>query len=148
MLAFKLDVDPLAADTYVRVSVRQQDDMPWFMVEMFQHRADTDFTCGSTGFDGNFQYFAERADGISGDFSCLVPACVRHYDDPQRVSPTRVAVGRKYAEDTLGDCVRLVARRYDDANTLDCRRNIQMAARVKIRITNRIAKCASIYYQK
>src|ERR1700687_176000 len=98
------------------------------MVEMFQHRADTDSTRGSTGLYGNFQYLAERADGVSCYFSCLVPARVRHHDDPQRVSPTGVTVGRKYAEDTLGDCIHLVSRRYDDTNSLDCRRLIKLLA--------------------
>jgi hypothetical protein len=166
-------VDPIAADTPVRIGVSQQDGMSWFPVEMFQHRAHTDSACGSTGPCGNCQYLAERTDGVPSYLDRLVPACVRHYDDPQRVSPTSVAVGRKYAEDTWGDCVRLVSRRYDNANSLYYGRHIrllairrvcqnsemlhsyhkdtnpiEMTARSKLRITNRIAKCASIYCQK
>jgi hypothetical protein len=119
ILAFELDVDPIAADAYVRISVSQQNGMSSFLVEMFQHSAGTDSTCRSTGLYDNFKYLAERADGVSGYFDCLIPTCVRHHDDPQRVSPTSIAVSRKYAEDTLGNCVRLVSRRYDNANSLD-----------------------------
>jgi hypothetical protein len=137
LLAFKLDVDPIAADTCVRVSVGQQNGMLWSWVEMFQHGVGTDSTCPSTGLYGHFQYLTERADDVSGYFSCLIPTCVRHHDDPQRVSPTHIAVGRKYAVDALGNCVRLVSRRYDNANSSgDLDHNL------------RIANCASIYYQK
>jgi hypothetical protein len=155
---FNLNVDPIAAHTCARIGVSQQNGMSWFMVEVFQHSAGTDSTCRSTGMHGNFQYFAERADGIPSRFDCPIPACVRHHDDPQRVSPTSVAVGRKYAEDTLGNCVCLVSRRYDNANCLDCRRRIKLlairgVARSSERLHDfdhdlRIAQYASISYQK
>src|SRR6266403_5613426 len=41
----------------------------------------------------------------------------------------RIAVGRKYAEDTLGNGVRLVSRRYDDADSLDYRSHVQVCNR-------------------
>jgi hypothetical protein len=118
-LAFELDVDPIAADTRARISGSQQNGMSRLVVEMFQHTAGTNSTCRFTGLYGNFQYLTERADGVSSGFNCRVPTCVRHHDDPQRVSPTNMAIGRKYAEDTLGNCVRLVSRRYDNAYRLD-----------------------------
>jgi hypothetical protein len=93
--------------------------MSWFLVEMFQHSAGTDSTSRTTRLYGNFEYLTERADGVSSHLNCLIPTGVRHHDDPQRVSPTRMTVGRKYAVDALGDRVRLVSRRYDHAYGLD-----------------------------
>jgi hypothetical protein len=73
ILAFELDVDPIAADAYVRISASQQNSMSSFLVEMFQHSAGTDSTCRSIGLYGNFKYLAERADGVSGYFDRLIP---------------------------------------------------------------------------
>jgi len=119
IFAFELDVDPIAAHTGVRIRVGQQNGASWFTVEMFEHGAGADSTCRSTGLYGDLQHLTERADGVSSYFNCPIPTCVRHHDDPQRVSPTSIAVGRKYAEDALGNCVRVVLRRHDDANSLD-----------------------------
>src|SRR6202035_767419 len=102
--------------------------MPRFMVEMFQHGAGTDSTCPSAGLCGNFQYLAERTDGVSRYFGRLIPTCVRHHDDPQRGSQTDIAVGRKYAEDAVGNCLCLISCRYDDADSLDCRRHAKLLA--------------------
>src|SRR5580704_12925746 len=102
--------------------------MPRFTAEMFHHGAGTDSKCRPARLYGNFQYLTERTDGVSRYFNGLIPACVRHHDDPQRVSPTDIAVGRKYAEDALGYVLRLVSRRYDDANSLYCRRHTKLLA--------------------
>src|SRR4030088_1610899 len=96
--------------------------MSRFMVEMFQDRACTDSMGRSEGPCGNFQYLTERADGVSGHLGGLIRTCVSHHDDPQRVAPTGVAVGRKYTEDTFGDRVSLIPRWYDNTNSLDPRR--------------------------
>jgi hypothetical protein len=125
ILAFELDVDPFAADTSVRINMSQHNGMSCFVVEVVQHSAGTDSTCRSTGLYGHFEYLTERAEGLSRHFSCLIPTCVRHHDDPQRVSPTTIAVGRKYAEDTLGHSIGLVSRWYDDADSLDFREDMR-----------------------
>jgi hypothetical protein len=129
ILAFELHVDPIAADTRVRIGVSQQNGVPWFMVEMFQYSAGADSTRRCTGLHGNLEYLTERSDSVSSYFNGPIPTRVRHHDDPQRVSPTRIAVGRKYAEDTLGNGVRLVSRRYDNADSLDYRSHVQLCNR-------------------
>jgi hypothetical protein len=115
---------------------------------MFQRCAGADSKRRSSGLRGNFQYLAECADGVSRYFDGLVPACVRHHDDPQRGSPTDIAVGRKYAEDALGNCLCLISCRYDDANSLDGRMHAKFLAIRRVarrsQILHRYSRCGQM----
>jgi hypothetical protein len=48
ILAFELDVDPIAAHTCVRISVGQQNGVSWFMVEMCWAIVSAWFRAGMT----------------------------------------------------------------------------------------------------
>ena len=86
------------------------------MPEMFQEAAFTDSTSRSQGQRADFQYLAERADGVSSHLGRLIRARVRHHDNPQLVPPTGMAVGCEDTEDASGYRGGVIARWNDNAD--------------------------------
>jgi hypothetical protein len=96
--------------------------MSWYVVEVFDDRACTNSMSRLQGACRDFQHLAECADGVSSHPSGGVRTRVSHHDDPQRVAPTGMAIGRENTKNALGDALALIPRRYDNPNRLDFRR--------------------------
>ena len=88
-------VDPVAPYGRVCAGGSQQKGMPWFPAEMFKDGARAEAMGRSVRPSGNLQYLAECADGMSGSLGRVIHAGIRHHDDPQRVAPTGIIVGRE-----------------------------------------------------
>jgi|SRR5450631_2872283 len=96
--------------------------MSWHFAKMLHDGTCTDSMSSLSGASTDFQNLTEGAECVSGYLGCRICTRVSHHDNPQRVAPTEVAVGREYAEDAFGDQVGLIARGYDNPNRLDSRR--------------------------
>jgi hypothetical protein len=131
-------VDPIAGHMGVCLSVRQQKGMSWLISEMFQESAFAYSTGRSQGSRGDFQYLAERTDGVSSYLGCLIRTPVRHDDNPQRVPPTGIAVSGEDTADTLGYRGGVIARWYDNTNRFDSRSEpTSFAVRAGVRAAGR-----------
>ena len=116
-----LEVDPLLAHGGSGVGMCQHDGMSRVIREMIQYGVGADAISNPLGSGGDRQYLTECPDGLSGDESRCITASVSYHDNPSRIAPAGVIVGREQTFDTLGDVGGGIVRRYDDADGLDPR---------------------------
>jgi hypothetical protein len=96
--------------------------MSWNIVKVFDDRACANSMGCLQGPGGDFQHLTECADGVSSHPRGGIRTRISHHDDPQRVAPTGIAVGREYAQNAFGDGMGLIPCRNDNPDRLDFRR--------------------------
>ena len=114
-----LEVDPLLAHGGSGVGMCQHDGMSRVITEVIQDGVGADAISNPLGAGGNRQYLAECPDGLSGDESRCITTGVSYHDNPYRIAPAGVIVGREETFDTQGDVRGGIVRRYDHANGFD-----------------------------